>query len=202
MPEHDRWVYVVTDIETDGPRPGVHALRSFASVAVSPDGTRHGTFEAVLDPLPDTAPDPDTLAWFRTVPEAWAAATTDPEPAAEVMTRYAAWLRELPGPRVLAASPLAFDGPWIDHYLRRFTPYAVTPGIYETDRVFDGPALCLRSYAAAVTGRPIAELTTGSLPPDWFGDVPHTHRAIDDALGYAHLLVRLLGQGGTPTVGA
>jgi hypothetical protein len=27
-----------------------------------------------------------------------------------------------------------------------------------------------------------------SLPVEWFGDVEHTHRAIDDALGYAHLL--------------
>ncbi len=34
-------------------------------------------------------------------------------------------------------------------------------------------------------------MSPGSLPPEWFGDVEHTHRAIDDALGYAHLLVTL-----------
>jgi hypothetical protein len=26
------------------------------------------------------------------------------------------------------------------------------------------------------------------LPPEWFGNIEHTHRAIDDARGYAHLL--------------
>ena len=31
--------------------------------------------------------------------------------------------------------------------------------------------------------------------PSWMlGDVPHTHRAIDDAVGYANLLVNLLGK--------
>ena len=32
------------------------------------------------------------------------------------------------------------------------------------------------------------------LPIEWFGDVEHTHRAIDDARGYAHLLVSVLQQ--------
>lgn len=188
------WVYVVTDIETDGPWPGANSMRSFASVAVSPDGTEHGRFEAVLDQLPGAAPHPDTLAWFRTVPQAWAAATTDPVPVPQAMAEYVAWVQALPRPRAFAASPLSFDGTWIDVYLRRFTAYGVTQGPYEADRLFDGPALCLRSYAAAVTGRPPAEVTTPSLPPEWLGDVPHTHRALDDALGYAHLLVTLFAR--------
>ena len=102
----DGWVYIVTDIEVDGPWPGANSLRSFASVAVSTDGTEHGRFEAVLDELPGAAPNEHTLAWFRTVPEAWAAATTDPEPVADVMSRYVAWVKGLPHPRAFAASPL------------------------------------------------------------------------------------------------
>lgn len=187
----DPFVYVVTDIETDGPWPGPNSMRSFASVAMRMDGTEEGRFEAVLEPLPGAAPHPDTLAWFRTVPEAWAAATTDPEPIPSVMSRYVDWLAGLPGPRVFAASPLSFDGLWIDFYLRRFTRYGLAQGPYETERVFDGPALCLRSYAAAITGRPLAEVSPASLPASWLGDVEHTHRAIDDALGYASLLVTL-----------
>jgi hypothetical protein len=186
-------VYVVTDIETDGPRPGANSMRSFASVAVSPDGTEHGRFEAVLEELPGAAPNVDTFAWFQTVPEAWAAATLQPEPVPDVMTRYVGWLAQLPQPRAFAAAPLSFDGCWIDYYLRRFTRYALSPGPYERDRVFDGPALCLRSYAAAVTGRPPAELSAPALPPEWLGEVDHTHKAIDDALGFANLLVTLFG---------
>lgn len=187
----EQWVYVVTDIETDGPWPGANSMRSFASVAVSADGSEHGRFEAVLEPLPGAAPNPDTFAWFQTFPEAWTAATIDPDPVPEVMARYVSWLSALPGPRAFAASPLSFDGIWIDYYLRRFTRYGLSQGRYEKGRVFDGPALCLRSYAAAVTGRPPAELAPPNLPPEWLGDVEHTHKAIDDALGFANLLVTL-----------
>ncbi len=192
----DRWIYVVTDIEVDGPWPGPNSMRSFASVAATADGAEVGRFEAVLEPLPGAAPNPDTFAWFQTVPEAWAAATTDPRPVAEVMVDYATWLRALPEPRMFAASPMAFDGGWIDYYMRRFLRFGLVQGPYEDEVLFHGPGLCLRSYAAAVTGRPVAEVTPSSLPAEWFGDVEHTHRAIDDALGYAHLLGELFRRSG------
>jgi hypothetical protein len=190
----DEWVYVVTDVELDGPWPGVNSMRSFASVAVSLDGTEHGRFEAVLEPLPGTAPDERTLAWFRTQPEAWAAATTDPEPVHDAMERYVDWVRALPWPRMFAALPLALDGIWIDHYLRRFTCYGIRQGHHEDDTIFVGGGLCIRSYGAAATGMPVADVDPANLPPAWFGDVEHTHRAIDDALGYANLLVELARQ--------
>ena len=158
----------MTDIETDGPWPGPNSMRSFACVAVSLDGTEHGRFEAVLEQLPGAAPHPKTLEWFESIPDVWAAATRDPEPVPDVMARFVAWVKELPGPRMFAASPIAFDGRWIDYYLRRFTSYGVIQGPYEDDRLFDGPGLCIRSYAAAVTGRPVADMTPAQLPTEWF----------------------------------
>lgn len=152
----DPATYVVTDIECDGPWPGQNSMLSFASVAVRVDGTRLGEFEAVLAGLPGASPEPKTHAWFLTVPEAWEAATTDPFPPEQVMADFAGWVRSLPRPRVFAAHPVAFDGMWIDYYLR--------------------------------------QITASRLPPEWLGDVPHTHRAIDDARGYAHLLTVLLAQ--------
>lgn len=153
----DTWTYVVTDIETDGPCPGVNSMRSSASVAVDARGTEIGIFEAVFEPLPGAAPNELTLAWFTSEhPAAWAAATTDPLPAPVVMADFAQWVASLPGPRAFAACPVTFDGLWIDYYLRRFTCFSLQPGPYETDRIFDGPGLCLRSYAAAVTGLPVA----------------------------------------------
>lgn len=193
--QHDGWVYVVTDIEADGPWPGPNSMRALASVAVRADGTQLGEFEAVLEPLPGAQPNPDTLAWFETHPEAWAAATTDPEPVPVVMDRYVRWIRSLPRPRAFAASPVLFDGLWVDHYLRRFTRYGVTQGPYEPDPLLDHGALCIRTYAAAVTGRPVGEISPHTLPPEWLGDEAHTHRAIDDARGYAHLLVEVLRRG-------
>jgi hypothetical protein len=175
----------------DGPWPGPNSMRSFASVAISLDGREHGRFEAVMEELPGAAPHPKTLAWFQSIPQMWAAATTDPRPVPRVMADYTDWVKALPGRSMFAASPLGFDGPWIDYYLRRFTRYGLVQGPYEDDVLFQGPGLCIRSYAAAITGRPVAEISPTSLPSEWFGDVPHTHRAIDDARGYANLLLHL-----------
>ncbi len=189
-------VYLVTDIECSGFRPGEHSMLSFATVAVTGGGEERGRFEAVLAELPGATWEPGTRTWFETSePEALAAATTDPRDPAEVMVRYAAWVRGHDGPRVFVASPLAFDGVWVDHYLRRFTSDGLAMGPYEPDPPFHD-TLCLRSYAAAVTGRFVGEVSPATLPAAWFGDVPHSHRAIDDALGYAHLLVELLGRSG------
>jgi hypothetical protein len=187
-------LYFVTDIECSGFAPGQSSMLSLASVAVTGTGVERGRFEAVLDELPGASWDPGTREWFETEqPVALAAATADPREPAAVMAEYAAWVLGFDATRVFAASPLAFDGVWVDHYLRRFTPYGLAMGPYVPDPPFHH-ALCLRSYAAAVTGRPLAEISPQTLPPEWFGHVEHTHRAIDDALGYANLLAELLGR--------
>jgi hypothetical protein len=193
---HDDTTYVVTDIEADGPWPGPNSMIAFASVAVTADGVEQSTFEAVLRGLPGAAPDAETYAWFQTEPEAWKAATTNPREPGQVMADFVAWVRQLPRPRVFAAFPLAFDGMWIDYYLRRFTRAGLVEGMYATDRLFDGTGLCLRSYMAAVTGKPMVECSRATMPEGWLGEVPHTHLAIDDARGYAHLLGVLLGKAG------
>lgn len=118
-------------------------------------------------------------------------ATKDPRPVLDVVTDYVTWLQQLPEPRMFAASPITFDGAWIDFYLRRFTRFGLTQGPYERDVLFHGPGLCLRSYAAAITGRPVSDVSPSALPASWFGNVQHSHRAIDDALGYTYLLGEL-----------
>jgi hypothetical protein len=190
----DDAVYFVTDIEATGFWPGRSSMLSFATVAVTAMGEERGRFEAVLAVLPGAAWNPGTRAWFENdEPEALAAATTDPRDPGVVMRDFVDFVHGVGAPRVFAASPLSFDGLWIDFYLRRFTAYGLRQGPYEPDGVFDD-ALCLRSYAAAVTGRYIGDVSPATLPSEWFGEVPHSHRALDDALGYAHLLVELFGR--------
>jgi DNA polymerase III alpha subunit (gram-positive type) len=183
-------VYIVTDIEADGGTPGVHSMIAFASVAVSADGTIQGEFEAVLAPLEGGITDPNTMKWWETQPEAWAAATHDPQPPAAVMQRFVDWVKQYPH-AIFAAHPLNFDGMWMNFYLRRYTSYAVTQGLHDTDRLFSPFGLCLRSFGAALIGKSIEECGPDAYPPDWLGNHAHTHRAIDDARGYASLLVTL-----------
>jgi DNA polymerase III alpha subunit (gram-positive type) len=189
----DDATYFVTDIECSGFRPGAHSMLAFATVAVTAGGEERGRFEAVLTELPGATWDPQVRAWFENdEPEALAAATHDPREPAAVMADFVAFVQAVPGRRVFAAHPVAFDGAWIDHYLQELTARQLLAGLYapEAEQVFHD-TLCLRSYAAAVLGRAVREVSAATLPPAWLGDVPHTHRAIDDALGYAHLLAEL-----------
>lgn len=185
-------VYVVTDIEVNGPTPGEHSMLAFASVAVDATGGEIDSFEAVLEPLPGAGEDAITINWFKGFPAAWAAATTDPQPPEAVMQRYADWVRGLPGAAIFAAHPLAFDGAWIDWYLRHFLGIRLLKGPWAGERLFHTAGLCLQAFAAGRTGWDFTACRTEAYPPEWLGHVSHDHISIDDARGYANLLRHLL----------
>src|SRR3546814_5487363 len=50
----------------------------------------------------------------------------------------------------------------------------------------------LQAFAAGRSGWDFAACRTEDYPPEWLGHVPHSHRSIDDARGYANLLRTLL----------
>lgn len=189
--------FVVTDIETDGPNPGANSMRSFASVAVDETGRVIDQFEGCLAELDGAVPDAETLAWLQGQADAWADATRDPRPPAAVMQDLVGWVRALPMEAVFVAHPLMFDGVWMDWYLRRFTGLRLETGPYGGERLFRGAGLDLPSLVMGVTGRPYAQCRRSLYPESWLGGHVHTHRAIDDALGYASLLVEMWRQGAT-----
>jgi hypothetical protein len=189
--------FVVTDIEADGPNPLESSMLSFASVACDVTGTVLDEFEAVLTPRPDRKPSPDTMAWWQTQPEAYAAATENPEPPEKVMPRYADWVEALPGFHVFAAAPMIFDGLWMDHYLWTFVGTRVLGGPYKSRQIFRGGGVCLYTMAGTLRGAEYLKWGMQRVPPEWYGHVAHTHRAIDDARGFANVLAKLfeLSQG-------
>ena len=187
----DLCTFVVTDIESDGHNPLESSMLSFASVAVDVTGKVISEFEAVLNPRADRVPDPNTMAWWATQPEAYKWATTNPEAPEVVMPRYADWVESLPGFRVFAAAPMIFDGPWIDHYLWAFAGTRVLGGPYKTRQIFRGGGICLYTMAGSLRGAEYTKWGMQRVPPEWYGHIEHTHRAIDDARGFANVLSKL-----------
>jgi DNA polymerase III alpha subunit (gram-positive type) len=185
-------IYVVTDVELDGLAVGENSMLSFASVAVTPDGRRLGEFEATLVPLPNAKADPQTTTFWQAHPEAYAAARLDPEDPRVVIQRFVSWVRNLPGDAIFAAHPLALDGPWIDFYLQRFANERIFEGPWRSQRLFRTAPLCLMSFAAGRLDWPLWQCDGPNYPTEWLGSHAHTHRAIDDARGYAHLLGHLM----------
>ena len=181
-------LYVSTDIETDGPSPGQHSMLSFGSVAFRLDRTILGTFERNLELLPEAGQHPAHMAWWASQPEAWEACRNDPVPPALAMADYVRWLKELPGTLIFVAHPVEFDYIFIHWYLHAFVgenPFA--------------EALDIPTYAMAVLRQPLTQSRKPSMPREWFDPAtPHTHRALDDALGHAMLLCNMVAANRAP----
>lgn len=169
-----------------------NSMLSFACVAVREDGELVGEFEAVLEPRRDKIQDAKTMAWWQTQPEAWLASTSNPMPPSTELPRFTSWVESFEGKRCFAARPLFFDGLWIDCYLRDYAHRYLLDVPYWGEVLFTGAALDIGTYMSGVFNR--TDPHTGDIifPSDWLGDHEHTHRAIDDARGYAVLLSRLL----------
>jgi DNA polymerase III alpha subunit (gram-positive type) len=190
--------FVVTDIEADGPSPLGSSMLSFASVACDVTGKVLDEFQCVLEPRSDRAPNADTMDWWKTQPEAWKHATENPEPPETVMPRYADWVESLPGFRVFAAAPMIFDGLWMDHYLETYAGVRVfgVP-LKDVRQIFRGGGVCLYTMAGTLRGAEYLKWGMQRVPPDWYGHIEHTHRAIDDARGFANVLAKLFAISGT-----
>lgn len=182
MPKHTDEIYISTDIEADGPIPGPHSMLSFASAAYLRDKTLLGTFARNLDTLEGAAPDPDTEAWWANQPDAWAACRTDPQPPQQAMREYVEWLHALPGKPVFVGYPAAYDFMFVYWYLMRFV--GSSP--------FSHSALDIKTFAMSLLGTDYRDCTKRNMPRHWFDPVPHTHVALDDALGQGALFCNML----------
>ncbi len=185
-------IYIVTDLETDGPDPGVHSMLSLASVACGAAGERLGHFAINLQPLPGHLADAGTLAWWQTEPAAWASLQQDAIPAQQGVDRFVAWVRGFGPAAVFVGSPMIFDGVWVDWYLRRFAGTRLLRAPRSEAHLFVGGGLDLASFVMGRTGLSYRACSEKQYPEAWFGGHPHSHIARDDAEGYAHLLGRVL----------
>ena len=176
-------LFVSTDVETDGPAPGIHSMLSLASAAFDPHGELVDTFSANLEPLPDAGTDPDTMAWWDGQPDAWQAATRDAAPPQVVMQNYVGWLGRLPGKPVFVGYPVAFDFPFVSHYLYRFTG----------DNPFRRSAVDIHSFAMAVLQTSsLGRVSRRRMPAHWLeGEAGTRHVALDDAVRQGLLFMRM-----------
>jgi hypothetical protein len=179
-------IYVSTDIEADGPIPGPHSMLSFASAAYRANKTLVGTFTRNLATLPGAAPDPGTEAWWQTQPEAWAACRRDLSEPAPAMAAYVTWLKALPGKPVFVGYPAAFDFLFVYWYLMRFVG----------ESPFSHAALDIKTFAMCLLRSRYRDASKQRMPRRWFDDLPHTHVALDDALGQGALFCNMLAEAG------
>jgi hypothetical protein len=178
MPE----IYVSTDVEADGPIPGRNSMLSFASAAYTADKVLVATFSANLETLPEARPDPRTEQWWQSQPEAWAACRQELESPDAVMARHAAWLDGLGKSPVFVGYPAAYDFMFVYWYLIRFAGRSP----------FSHSALDIKTFAMCLLGSEYRKATKQHMPRRWFDELPHTHRALDDAVEQGALFCNML----------
>jgi hypothetical protein len=178
MPE----IYISTDIETDGPIPGPNSMLSFGSAAYLANKTLISTFTANLTLLPGSEPDPKTMDWWATQPNAWQYARENPQPPELVMPQYRDWLLSLPGKPVFVGYPVAFDFMFVYWYLIRFAESSP----------FSHSALDMKTFAMSLLHKDYRESAKRNMPRHWFDPIPHTHKALDDAIEQGALFCNML----------
>lgn len=177
-------IYVSTDVETDGPIPGVNSMLSFGSAAYLANKTLISTFTANLETLPGAIADPNTMAWWQTQTEAWEACRKNLQKAEVAMKNYLGWLKNLPGKPVFVSYPVAFDFMFVYWYLIRFTG----------ESPFSHSALDIKTYAMAMLKKNYRDSTKRNMPKTWFDRLPHTHQALDDAIEQGALFCNMLAE--------
>ncbi len=177
-------IYVSTDIETDGPIPGPHSMLSFGSAAYRADKTLISTFTANLETLPGAAGDEKTMIWWAGQPEAWQTARENLQAPEQALRDYMEWIKGLPGRPVFVAYPAGFDFLFVYWYLIRFTG----------ESPFSHSALDIKTFAMAMLKTGYREATKRNMPRRWFDRLPHTHRALDDAIEQGALFCNMLAE--------
>ena len=177
MPE----IYVSVDIESDGPVPGLNSMLSLGAVAFDPVGKVLSKFQRNMKCLDGAVPDSKTMNWWEGEPEAWAVLQENVVSPRDAMKDFREWLGLLNADNhshvqhklTFVGYPAAFDHAFVHYYLMRFGG----------SDPFGHQALDIKTYAMAAMSTEFKETHKGSMPKEWFRDVPeHKHVAWQDAL--------------------
>jgi DNA polymerase III alpha subunit (gram-positive type) len=187
MIDEQKQIYIIVDIEADGPTAGLYSMLSIGAVATTSQG-EVGKFYRKLTPLQGASQYPPTMTWWETQPEAWQEATENTEEPSIVINDFCTWVESFGKTPVFVAHPVGFDYSMVSWYLWKFAgrnPF--------TDERRIPATLDLSSFIAGKYHLTLDDSHRDKLP-DWMkaGMPEHTHNALDDAIGYGAILRNVL----------
>lgn len=180
-------IFIVVDIEADGPAVGLNSMLSLAAVATTAE-QEIAQFYQKLIPLEGAKQDPETMSWWAQNQEAWKEATSGSQSPQKVMTDFYNWVTQLNAEPIFVSNPIGLDYTFVSWYLYRFAPG--NPFISKKNAI---RTLDIRSYVAGTFGFNFNDSSRLKWPSSLTkGMTEHTHYAIDDAVGYGFLLRKLI----------
>lgn len=182
-------LFVSTDIEADGPVPGLSNMLSFGSAVYDTEKNIIGTFSRNLEVLPNAKPHPLTMSefWFKNErnKKAYLETRKNQSNIIQAMQEYKDFIEKLPGKPIFVGYPAVYDFKWIDWYFH----YAIDHNPFG----FSG-AIDIKSFAWAYLGGTFKSCVKKNMPKEWFDNMPHTHIALDDAIEQGALFVNIWRQ--------
>lgn len=168
-------IYFSTDIESDGPIPGPNSMLSLGTAAFDETGKLIGTFTSNLEQLPDAKPDPRTMDFWALNPKAWLACRDNLVAPVYGMREFVKFVEEFRpiGRPVFVGYPVTFDFMFVYWYLMRFVGRSP----------FSFSAIDIKTLASAALGCEYTKAVKRNWPLAWRTKHPHTHIALDDAIG-------------------
>jgi hypothetical protein len=137
-----------------------------------------------LELLPGANPNPKTMEWWQTQPEAWRACRENLQAPETAMKNYLAWIKNLPGIPVFVGYPAAYDFMFVYWYLMWFVG----------ESPFSHSALDIKILAMTLMKTGYRDATKRNMPKRWFDDFPHSHKALDDTIEQGALFCNMLGE--------
>jgi len=185
----DDQIYIVVDIETNGPVPGLYSMLSLGAVASS-RSEELSSFYHKLAPLEDASQHPHNMTFWQQHPEAWQEVTDNQESAQTVIQDFVDWVKSFDKRPVFVSQPTAFDYAFVSWYLWKFTdnnPFLVQDGASAT--------LDLQSFIVGKHDLKL-DMSRGEMLPEWMkqGMPEHSHNALEDARGFGVILRNVLNR--------
>jgi ribonuclease T len=170
--------YVSVDVETSGPRVGLHSMLQIGACLV--DDSRE-TFQALLVPISEHA-DPKAMEIVGKPLSYFNENGRDP---INVMHDFGDWVRAACGidrNPVFVGFNAAFDWGFVNWYFMRYgntlNPFGVSP-------------LDIKSYYAGLSGCDWEDTRSSRIPERFKPSRQHTHNALDDAIEQAEMFQRM-----------
>lgn len=166
-----RTLWVMVDVETTGPVPGLFSMTEIGAIVVEPRLTR--IFYGQLRPLPDAGFDPYVMTLPRAI-ETQSVWNTWGNPG-DVMRRFEEWCRDLGASRLIGVSDNnGFDFAFVNWYFYRFL----------TQSPFGHSSQNLGSIYKGAIGDAYQNFKHLRV-------TPHTHHPVDDARGNAEAMLQI-----------
>lgn len=191
-------IYVSIDIEADGRIPGFNNMLSFGAavfdLTAKNPRTPVSTFEANLELVPGCTGDKDTMEWWATQPEAWAAHRKNLQRPEEVMPKFVDWLQKLPGSPVVVGFPITYDFMFLYWYMMRYGgAEGKTMAECNMRSPFSHSGVDIKTAAWLTLGGRFRDSTKKNWPRLWSEGAPrHDHTALQDAIGQGVQFVNIL----------